>query len=100
MMNQISTSMSIDKDQYKQFQPQLKINQEGFKKQQSTRQKLSIVTGVNQKKSCRNKIDLELSRNLWEVKKQSCKQTACKSWYLIANPEFKPEINRKQLKLF
>lgn len=49
-----------------------------------------LATGVHQKCICRYKRDLEKAGLLWEVKKDFCKRTGFKAWYLTTNPEKAP----------
>lgn len=57
-------------------------------------------TGVPQKNICRYKRDYEKAGMLWEVKKDTCKITGYKAWYLTTNPEKAPSLDVSQLKLF
>jgi hypothetical protein len=61
---------------------------------------LTEYTGVPQKNICRYKRDFEKAGLLWEVKKETCKATGYKAWYLTTNPAKAPSMNVSQLKLF
>ena len=57
------------------------------------------ATGVPQKCITRYKRDLEQAGRLWEIKKDVCKKTGFKAWYLTTNPDKAP-TRPPQLNLF
>ncbi len=59
---------------------------------------LSEATNIPQKNITRYKRDLELSNHLWEVKKEYCKKTGFKAWYITTNEKYK--THKQQLELF
>ena len=52
---------------------------------------VSRATGIPHKNICRYKRDLEQSGKLWEVKKDLCKETGNRAWYLSTNPNLAPK---------
>jgi hypothetical protein len=66
----------------------------------ATASMVTECTGVPQKNICRYKRDFEKAGLLWEVKKDICKATGYKAWYLTTDPAKAPSMNVSQLKLF
>jgi Fic family protein len=64
----------------------------------ATASMVSKATGVPQKNICRYKRDLEKAGALAEIKKEDCKLTGFKAWYLTTDKNLFPQ--RQQLKLF
>ena len=64
----------------------------------ATASMVSAATGIAQKCVTRYKRDMELAGRLWEVRRDYCKHTGHKAWYLTTDPEFK--MNDNQLNLF
>jgi hypothetical protein len=65
----------------------------------ATASMVSDATGVPQKCITRYKRDLEKTGRLWEVKKDICKKTGFRAWYLTTNPDKAPK-RPPQLNLF
>lgn len=61
---------------------------------------LSKATGVPQKNICRFKRDLEKCGRLAEVRKDYCKDTNSKAWYITTNPTHFPKNKPAQLNFF
>jgi hypothetical protein len=59
----------------------------------------SDATGIYQKNICRYKRDLEKAGRLWEIRKDVCKKTGFRAWYLTTNPDKAPK-RPPQLNLF
>lgn len=55
------------------------------------------ATGVHQKCITRYKRDLEKAGRLWEVKRDYCKRTGFKAWFLTTNPDNNPDNNQFRL---
>lgn len=64
---------------------------------EATASMVELVTGIHHKNICRYKSDLQKQGLLWETKKDHCKRTGYKAYYLTTNPVHNP--NNKQLKL-
>lgn len=65
-----------------------------LEKHVATASMVSKATGVYQKNICRYKRDLERAGRLWEIKKDICKETGFKAWYLTT--EKSKVVNRSQ----
>lgn len=65
----------------------------------ATASMVTEATGVPQKCICRYKRDLEKSKLLWEIKKDVCKHTGFRAWYLSTDPGKAPKCP-KQTSLF
>lgn len=60
----------------------------------ATASMVTAATGIPQKCITRYKRDLEDRGLLYEIRKEKCKHTGCKAWYLTTNPELFPETNQ------
>lgn len=72
------------------YKTQLKTIFHYLKNNLATASMVAEATTIPQKNICRYKRDLELSGRLWEVKKDICKNTGFKAWYLTTNPAHNP----------
>jgi hypothetical protein len=53
---------------------------------EATASMVELETGIHHKNICRYKSDLEKQGLLWETKKDICKRTGHKAYYLTTNP--------------
>lgn len=99
-MNSTSTPNSLnsqDKDKY--FRNQLQTIFHYLVDHIATASMVEDATGVPQKNICRYKRDLERLGELQVVKKDYCKRTGFKAWFLTTNKELFRKSN-DQLKMF
>lgn len=89
-----------DNNKGRNFRTQAKTIFLFLQERTATASMLTEYTCVPQKNICRYKRDFEKAGLLWEVKKDACKITGYKAWYLTTNPTKAPSMNVSQLKLF
>ncbi len=83
---QTATAFIIAEAKNSVFHTQLKTIFYFLKENIATASMVANATGIPQKNICRFKRDLEKAGLLWEVKKDTCKTTGFKAWYLTTNP--------------
>jgi hypothetical protein len=100
MQNKHETKPALDKEQGKGTERanQIKTIFQYLETHIATASMVSKATGVPQKNICRYKRDLEKAGALAEIKREDCKLTGFKAWYLTTNEKLFPQ--RQQLKLF
>jgi len=79
----LNTIKSKSKGNY--FNNQKKTIFQYLKKRTATASMITAAIGISQKNICRYKRDLEKAGQLCEVKKDLCKITGFKAWYLTTN---------------
>lgn len=87
------------KNEDKTRQNQLQTIFQYLQKHVATASSVAKETGIPQKNICRYKRDMEKAGHLWEVKKDRCRITGFKAWYLTTDPRKAPQ-NSTQLTLF
>lgn len=81
-------------------QNQLQTIFQYLQKHVATASIVAADTGIPQKNICRYKRDLEQAGHLWEIKKDRCRLTGFKAWYLTTDPKKAPQNATPQLTLF
>ncbi|WP_433834643.1 hypothetical protein [Flavobacterium anhuiense] len=76
---------------------QLKTIFEYLQNHTATASMVSEATGIPQKSICRYKRDLEKRGLLCELRKEFCKLTKFRAWYLTTNPDLFPKSNQMEL---
>lgn len=93
---EVTNSQSLnDKTQskYKAYRTQLKTIFNYLQNHTATASMVTAATGIPQKCVTRYKRDLEQQGLLKEVKKDTCKHTGFKAYYLTTNPNLFPQPN-------
>jgi hypothetical protein len=87
MNKNVNTSNRFSQNADNTFCTQLKIVYHILLDKVATASMVERLTGIHQKNICRYKRSLEKAGLLWQVKKDYCKITGFKAWYLTTNPD-------------